>query len=109
MENIFVQSFDGLLVKFAKTLNATFIIRGMRAVSDFEFEFKLALMNRDLEPDIETIFFCTSVKNMFISSTLVKEVAYLGGDISSHVPPEILEDIKNKIKIDKINHCCPMD
>ena len=87
--NVEVDAFDGLLVDFARDQKAQAIIRGLRAVSDFEFEFQLALMNRKLEPEIETIFMMPHETYTFLSSKLVKEVAQLGGDVSAFVPPHV--------------------
>ena len=84
--NVEVLSFDGLLVDFAKKHGATTIIRGLRALSDFENEFQMALANRSLAPGIETVFLVTSSEHMFVSSSIVKEVAGLGGDVSHMVP-----------------------
>lgn len=88
-DNVKVMKFDGLLVKFAKEVGANFIVRGLRAVSDFEYEFQMACMNSRLEETIETVFLPASEKNQFISSRLVKEVASLGGEVSAFVIPEI--------------------
>lgn len=87
--NVKVMNFDGLLVNFASKVDAHFIIRGLRAVSDFEYEFQMACMNSRLDERIETIFLPASEKNQFISSKLVKEIVSLGGDISAFVIPEI--------------------
>lgn len=87
--NIRVIGFKGLLVNFAQSIQARFIIRGLRAVSDFEYEFQMFCMNHKLNPNIETVFLPASEKSQFISSRLVKEVAKLGGDISDFVIPEI--------------------
>ena len=87
--NVEVDAFDGLLVDFARDQKAQAIIRGLRAVSDFEFEFQLALMNRKLEPEIETIFMMPHETYTFLSSKLVKEIAQLGGDVSAFVPPHV--------------------
>ncbi|MDE2681555.1 MAG: pantetheine-phosphate adenylyltransferase [Verrucomicrobiota bacterium] len=87
--NVEVSAFDGLLVNFARDQKAQAIIRGLRAVSDFEFEFQLALMNRKLEPNIETIFMMPRETYTFLSSKLVKEIAQLGGDVSAFVPPHV--------------------
>ena len=89
LKNIEVYGFSNLLVNFAKEKNANFLIRGLRVVSDFEYEFQLANMNRSLEPDIETIFLTPSEKNSFISSSLVKEVNRHGGDVTKFVSPII--------------------
>jgi pantetheine-phosphate adenylyltransferase len=86
MANVRVTSFEGLLVDFARAQKAKALIRGLRAVSDFEFEFQLALMNRSLEPDLEALFLMPSEEYTYLSSRLVKEVARLGGDVSRFVP-----------------------
>lgn len=87
--NVEVVSFTGLLVTFARQLGIDVIMRGLRAVSDFEFEFQLASMNRRLAPEIETIFLTPAEQYAFISSTLVREIARLGGDVSEFVHPEV--------------------
>ena len=87
--NVKVMKFDGLLVDFAREVGAKLLIRGIRAVSDFEYEFQMACMNSRLDETVETIFLPASEKNQFISSKLVKEIASLGGDISPFVIPEI--------------------
>ena len=87
--NVEVSAFDGLLVDFARDQKSQAIIRGLRAVSDFEFEFQLALMNRKLEPNIETIFMMPRETYTFLSSKLVKEIAHLGGNVSAFVPPHV--------------------
>ena len=91
--NVRVMKFDGLLVNFARVVRADFIVRGLRAVSDFEYEFQMACMNSRLDGNIETIFLPASEKNQFISSRLVKEIASLGGAISAFVIPEIEEKV----------------
>ncbi len=87
---ISVVSFSGLLVDFAKKKNATVILRGLRAVTDFDYEFQMTGMNTRLVPDIETVFLMASEKNLFIASSIVKEVAALGGDISGFVPSSVV-------------------
>ena len=82
-----VRPFDSLLIGFARSVGASMIVRGLRAVSDFDYEFQMAGMNRRLDPGIETVFLMASETNQFISSRFVKEVARLGGDVSSFVPP----------------------
>lgn len=94
-ERIDVTSFQGLTVDFARSQGAHLIIRGLRAVSDFEYELQMAQMNQELWPEVETIFLVPEVKNSFISSSLVREVAALGGDVSSFVSPTVLEKLKN--------------
>ncbi|MCL1996639.1 MAG: pantetheine-phosphate adenylyltransferase [Defluviitaleaceae bacterium] len=96
MPNVKVDSFSGLLVDFAQKHNAKFIIRGLRALTDFEFEFQMALTNRELNSDIETILIPTSLQYLYISSRVVKEVAHFGGDISTMVHPAIYDDVKKK-------------
>ncbi len=83
-----VRPFDNLLIDFARQLGASMIVRGLRAVSDFDYEFQMAGMNYRMAPDIETVFLMASERHQFIASRLVKEVAMLGGDISSFVPPQ---------------------
>ena len=95
-KNISVIELSGLLTTFAKKQNATCIIRGLRAVSDFEYEFQMTGMNYQLNPDIETIFLMTSEKNSFISSNFVKEVHKLGGDVSSFVSVNTLNELNKK-------------
>lgn len=87
--NVEVDSFDGLLVDYASRQKATVILRGIRAISDYEYELQMALMNRRLHPEIETVFLMASEAYSFISSRLVKEVAGLGGNISGLVPPAV--------------------
>jgi len=84
-----VRSFSGLLVKFLREINATIIIRGMRAVSDFEYEFQMALMNRRLDPGVETVFLTPKEEYLYLSSRLVREVAALGGDVTGLVPDPV--------------------
>jgi len=88
-----VVSFNGLLVDFARESGARLIVRGLRAVSDFEYEFQMALMNRSLWPEIEVIFMAPSNQYTFLSSSLVREVARLGGDVSSFVPAAVLREL----------------
>ena len=91
-----VQSFDGLLVDFAKRVGATVIVRGLRAVSDFEYEFQMALMNRNLGPQIETVFLVPAFDLTYLSSSLVREVARFGGDVSALVHPVVQQALKRK-------------
>ncbi|MBR9856713.1 MAG: pantetheine-phosphate adenylyltransferase [Gammaproteobacteria bacterium] len=95
--NVKVVGFSGLLVDFAKAHQANVLIRGLRAVSDFEYEFQLANMNRRLMPELESVFLTPAEENSFISSTLVKEVAIHGGDISQFVPTAVAEAIAQKL------------
>jgi pantetheine-phosphate adenylyltransferase len=91
-----VKPFDNLLVEFAKQNNASLIVRGLRAVSDFEYEFQMASMNRHLDHEIEAVYLMASDKNHFISSRFVKEIAMLGGDVTPFVPPRIAEIVRHK-------------
>ena len=95
-KGITVRRLDGLLVDFARTENAFVVIRGLRAVSDFEFEFQMALMNRRLEPRLETIFLTPKEDYTFLSSRIVKEVARLGGDVTPFVPPSVAARFRGK-------------
>lgn len=98
LENVEVVSFNGLLVDLAKKNNAKVILKGLRAVSDFEYEFQMALMNSQLDSEVETLFMTTSAANSFLSSSSVKQVAKFGGDIKGLVPDEIIDDVIKKIK-----------
>jgi len=91
-----VVSFDGLTVGFARTVGANVIVRGLRAVSDFEDEFAMALANRDMAPEIDTVFLMTAQEFFYISSSRVKEIANLGGDVGSFVPPAVAEALYRK-------------
>ena len=97
-ENVEVRSFHGLLVDFANTNESKMIIRGLRAISDFEYEFQMALMNRKLDPEIETLFMMPSLNYSFLSSRLVKEVSMLGGCLEGLVPGEIEDKLREKYK-----------
>ena len=89
LKNVDVEEFEGLLVKYARERGATVLVRGLRAVADFEFEFQMALMNRRLDGTVETIFLMPKDEYTFISSRLVKEIAGLGGDVSAFVPSDV--------------------
>lgn len=91
-----VQAFEGLLAEFAKKVGASVIVRGLRAVSDFEYEFQMALMNRNLAPKIETVFLVPAFDLTYLSSSLVREVARFGGDVSSLVHPAVQKALKRK-------------
>jgi pantetheine-phosphate adenylyltransferase len=95
--NVSVESYDGLTVDVARLKGAKAIIRGLRVVGDFEFEFQMALMNRTLAPDIESVCLLTTKEYYFLSSSIVKEVAKLDGDISELVPPHVVTALRNKI------------
>jgi pantetheine-phosphate adenylyltransferase len=97
MTNVEVCGFEGLLVDVAKQKNADVIIRGLRAVSDFEHEFQLASMNRKMEPDVETLFLTPAEQFSYISSSLVREIASLGGDVSDFVAPCVAAELKSKL------------
>ena len=98
LANVSVVGFDNLLVDFVRAQGARVILRGLRAVSDFEFEFQLAGMNRRLAPDIETVFMAPSEQEMFISASLVKEIAGLGGDVSEFVDARVVTALKKKLR-----------
>ncbi|MEW5882782.1 MAG: pantetheine-phosphate adenylyltransferase [Armatimonadota bacterium] len=95
-ENVDVEPFSGLLVEFAREKRASVVIRGLRAVSDFENEFQMALANRTLAPDVETIFLMTSADVMFVSSSIVKEIARLGGDVRKLVPEPVARRLQQR-------------
>jgi pantetheine-phosphate adenylyltransferase len=92
------EQFDGLLVDFCRAHNATVIVRGLRALADFEYEFQFAHMNRRLAPGVDTVFFMTDERNHYVSSSLVKEVASFGGDISGLVPPSVERALRAAFK-----------
>ena len=94
--NVKVTTFDGLLVDYVKQIDASMIIRGLRAVTDFEYELQLTQTNHILNPEVETIFLTTNLQYSYLSSTIVKEIASYGGDISKFVPPEFIERILAK-------------
>ena len=96
VENVRIESFDGLLAEFAREQGAQVILRGLRAVSDFEYEFQLASMNRKLAPDIETMFLTPDDGYTFISSSLVREIASLGGNVGGFVHPVVEAALRNK-------------
>ncbi len=98
LENVEVASFSGLLIDFAKRENVNLIIRGLRAVTDFENEFQMALTNRSLYPEVETMFIPTSVEYLYLSSSTVKEVAMFNGDICGMVPCEIKDSVITRYK-----------
>ena len=96
LPNVEVRGFEGLVVRFAEEAGANVIVRGLRSGSDFEYEFDMAFMNRKLAPDIDLVTFMTSQEYMFLSSSLIKEVAKLGGDITDMVPPHVNEAVQAK-------------
>ena len=95
--NVEVDSFSGLLVNYANQIGASIIIKGLRAVSDFEYEFQMALTNRALSPNIETMFLMTNGEYSYLSSSIVKEIAKLGGSLNGLVPDFMIEEVKNEI------------
>jgi pantetheine-phosphate adenylyltransferase len=96
--NVSVATFDGLTVEFARQVGASAVLRGIRAISDYEHEFQMALMNRRLAPDIETVFLQPAGRYSFVSSRMVKEVFSFGGEVSGLVPPNVLKRLRARIK-----------
>lgn len=96
--NVEVVAFDGLLRDFVVGLGGKVVVRGLRAVSDFEYEFQMAGMNRQLMPEVETVFLTPSDQYQFVSGTFVREIAMLGGDVSKFVAPSVLERLKQRVK-----------
>jgi pantetheine-phosphate adenylyltransferase len=96
MPNVEVRPFEGLVVRFAQEIGAAVIVRGLRSGSDFEYEYEMAFMNRKLAPDVDMVSFMTSQDHMFVSSSLLKEVARLGGDITGMVPPLVADAVYAK-------------
>ncbi len=97
--NVKVMSFEGLLVDFAKSVDANVIVRGLRAVTDFEYELQMSQTNSVLNSDVDTIFFTTGLEYAYLSSSTVKEAAYFGADISKFVPQSVVQQVYNKFKI----------
>lgn len=97
LQNIEVDTYGGLLADYAKLKGACAIVKGLRAVSDFEYEFQMALANKKFYPEAETVFVPTSLENMYLSSSIVKQVAMFGGDISDFVPPVLLQEIEQRL------------
>lgn len=98
LEGIKVAGFNGLLIDYVRQNNAEFIIRGLRAVSDYEYEFQITLMNRKLAPQIDTIFLMPQEIYTYLSSSIVKEIAFSGGDVKCFVPPIVEDNLRKKIK-----------
>ncbi len=98
LENVTVDHYGGLLADYCAEHGATAIIKGLRAMSDFEYEFQMALTNKKLNPNVETLFLTTAAQNMYLSSSMVKQIALMGGDISSFVPEVIKQDIIDRIQ-----------
>ena len=101
IQNVSVESFDGLTVEFAKKRHASVMVRGLRAVTDFEYELQMAQTNRVLAPDVDTVFLTTTLEYAYVSSTIMKEVARFGGDLSSFAPPEIIQALCKKMQEEK--------
>lgn len=95
--NVSVATFDGLLVDFAREQGARAVLRGIRAISDYEYEFQMAMMNRKLDPELETLFMMPAEKYTYVSSRLIKGVFRLGGDVSALVPPNVVERLQRKV------------
>lgn len=98
ISNIEIVAYDGLLIDFLQIANADIIIKGLRAVSDFEYEFQMALANNKLSPKTETLFLATNIEYSYLSSSIVREIANYGGDLSQFVPKELIDDIYLKLK-----------
>lgn len=96
LDNVEIDVVDGLLASYIASVGACAIVKGLRAMSDFEYEFQMALANKKLNPDAETVFLITSSENMYLSSSLVKQIAGFGGDISDFVPTQILDDVTER-------------
>lgn len=101
IENVEVDFSTDLLANYAKEKNATAIVKGLRAMSDFENEFQMALINKSLNPEVETVFLVTSAENMYLSSSVIKEIGGYGADVSSFIPKEILSDVVKAINSKK--------
>jgi len=99
MKHVRVQTFDGLLVNFAKHVSADVIVRGLRAMSDFEFEFQMSLMNRRLRPESETVFLISAEPWTYLSSSAIKEIVRFGGSVRGLVPPHVEEDLRRKLRL----------
>ncbi|MCK4545856.1 MAG: pantetheine-phosphate adenylyltransferase [Candidatus Eisenbacteria sp.] len=97
MKNIDVEPFSGLVVNLARARNAGAILRGLRAVSDFEYEFQMALMNRQLDQEVETMFLMPSARYTYLSASMIRDVAQMGGDVSTMVPPEVHKRLRKKL------------
>ena len=98
MPNVEVDTFGGLLVDYAESVGACAIVKGLRAVSDFDWEFQMALANKKIKPEIETLFLASSEKHTYLSSTVVKELGKYGAELDDFVPPEIIDDVKKKFE-----------
>lgn len=99
--NVAVDCYDGLLADYARQVSAGAIVKGLRAMSDFEYEFQMALTNKKLNPNVETVFLTTKAENMYLSSSMVKEIGRMGGDVSDFVPEAIHDEILKRIKTER--------
>ena len=97
LKNVRVDSFEGLLADYTEKIGAGAIVKGLRAMSDFEYEFQMALTNKKLNPNVETLFLTTSAQNMYLSSSMVKQIAGMGGDVSDFLPEVIHDDVLKRI------------
>lgn len=95
-KGITIESFEGLLIDYVRAKDAKFIVRGLRAVSDFDYEFQMAVQNRRMEPEVDTLFMMTEAKHFYVSSRMVKEISALGGDVAHMVPPLVLTELDHK-------------
>lgn len=98
LDNVSVATFDGLMVDFARQQGASAVLRGIRAISDYEYEFQMALMNRRLAPEIETVFLQPAGRYSFVSSRMLKEVANFGGDVTGLVPPNVFKRLRDRLQ-----------
>lgn len=98
LKNVRVDSFEGLLADYTKKIGAGAIVKGLRAMSDFEYEFQMALTNKKLNPNTETVFLSTRAENMYLSSSMVKQIGSMGGDISDFVPKNLVDKIMHRLK-----------
>lgn len=98
VENVEIDMYSGLLAEYSDKVSACAVVKGLRAVSDFEYEFQMALTNQKLNPDFETVFLTANAEHMYLSSSVVKQVCEFGGDISEFIPEEVSEDIIKRIK-----------
>ncbi len=101
IDNVVVDCYDGLLADYARQVSAGAIVKGLRAMSDFEYEFQMALTNKKLNPNVETVFLTTKAENMYLSSSMVKEIGRMGGDIRDFIPEAIHDAILKRIKTER--------
>ncbi len=103
LPNVEVEGFEGLLVDYAAQKHATVIIRGIRAISDYENELQMALLNRRMRPELETVFLMASEEYSFVSSRMIREIFQLGGDVTSFVPPNVTARLRTKTRVDALD------